>query len=232
MTCRNGHTGARHTSSGGGGEPRFFMEKSLHTQASLNPCYLGGGHARGGCLQSPPSATDPQNFWGKQKCSNGKCRGPPTRGGPVAPEARDHRAKGRQPSGSRGPNPPRASGSGCALSVPDGRHGFTFQPHAQRPRPMLRVRPAAAAAGTTATAPAPALSDRGASSHTPARPPPAGPSRWLAAPAGDAPPRARGRRGARRPGCPELPALGWHAGGHAGAEAILSPGNSVPPTPS
>lgn len=198
--------GARRTSSGWGREPRFFTEKSLHAQASLKPWSPGGGHARGRLLTDPAKGQRPQKLLRKAGMLKRKVRRTATPGGPVAPGGS---APPARRGGSRGPNTQHPSGSGCALSVPDGRHGFTFQPRAQRPvRCSASAPAAAAAAGTTATAPAEALSDRGASSHTPA-PAPARRARALIGRARrgrPAPPRARGRSGARRPGRPEPPA--------------------------
>lgn len=114
---------------GGGGSHVFHGKVTTHTG---KPPTLGSGRgSRQGAAADRPRQVPPtpQNFWGQQKRSEEKCRGPPTRGGPPG-----------RTGGSRGPATRQASGSGGALSVPDGRHGFTSQPHAQRPRPMLRVR--------------------------------------------------------------------------------------------
>lgn len=72
-----------------------------------------------------------KNFW-EQKWPNEKCRENLQRkGDPCHGEAADHSRKGATVLSSREANAQQASTLGCRpLSLPDGRHGFTFLPHA------------------------------------------------------------------------------------------------------
>lgn len=174
MTRRNGHTGARHTSWGavqGRGATFFHGKVTLHTGKPQT--WLSGRGSRQGAAvyrsrQVPPTPKTSEESRNAQMKSAEDLR-PEGTGGP-----------GRlRTTARRGSNTRQASGSGCALSIPDGRHGFTFQPHAQRPRPMLRVRPHSSGSSRyhSLRSGSGTQRPRRVLTHPLRRPPPAGPSR-------------------------------------------------------
>lgn len=237
---------ARHTSPGlglsrGRENSYIFTRNPLRSPASFKPCNLGKGHLSGAAARrAPPCASAPKTSEeGRNDQMKSAERASNMRGTGGIGRLHNTQDKGRQFSGSQEANAQQARSLSCrSVSLPDGRHGFTFLPHAtafasdalrphgrqqQVPQPLLL------GSGTQR---------RGARPHIPgARAAPAEPAAradWPSPEGAGAPPRARGPRLAQaasgncKPPARLVPARGL-AGWLAGPVAILSPGNRVPP---
>ena len=179
----------------------IFTRNPLRSPASFKPCNLGKGHLSGAATRrAPPCASAPKTSEeGRNDHMKRAERASNTRGTGGTGRLQNTQEKGRQFSDSQEATAQQARSLGCrSVSLPDGRHGFTFLPHAtafasdalrphgrqqQVPQPLLL------GSGTQR---------RGARPHTPrARAAPAKPAAradWPSPEGADAPPRARGPR--------------------------------------
>lgn len=141
MTYRHGHTWStshflrRWVTPGREWQLHFFffllMRNPLPTQASFTPWNLGGGHLTGAASYwARPCARDPKTSESSNDQIKSAERTSNVRGTRATGRLQTTQEKGRQFSAVRRLTPSRRALQAAALSLPDGRHGFTFLPHA------------------------------------------------------------------------------------------------------